>query len=121
MKDMVSKIILVIFFFGILIMFYKGCKYNEEITNHKGSTICKYTYCKEFPKTTESHFKYFIQNKEFNNASGRCPDNYKKRIRKFFTVDYSTIDPNKIEVHFTDEITDTAKILKAGFSREDLE
>ena len=121
MRNTLSKIILFILFLGLLIMFFKGYKYNQEITEHKDSTICKYTYCKEFPKTTESHFKYFIRNREYNNTYGGCPDNYEKKIRKFFALNYSTIDPNKIVVDFTKEITDTTKIFKAGFSKDDLD
>lgn len=34
---------------------------------------------------------------------------------------YSSKDPNKIEVDFLIEVTDTIAILKAGFSREEIE
>ncbi len=50
----------------------------------------------------------------------RCPENYEDKINKFFDVDYSSKDPSKMKVDFSNEVTDTTTILKAGFSKNDL-
>lgn len=121
MKRGISKLIVIITILGIFFLFLKGYLYEKEIEDNKEQTVCKYVFCKSFPKTTESFFKYNIKNKWFRNSYGECPDSSNIRINKFFVLYYSSRDPDKIEVDFSKEITDTTAILKAGFSREDIE
>ena len=120
MVNRISKIILYLLFLGLVILCIAGYKYHQEIKDYRGSTICKYTSCEKFPKTTASHFQYYVDYKKYTTTYGRCPDDSDNKLRKFFVVNYSTINPNKIEVDFSREITDTTEIIKAGFSKEDL-
>lgn len=65
-------------------------------------------------------FEYYVKDSLFRTEYGRCPGNYEDKIDKFFVVDYSSKDPSKIKVDFSNEVTDTTAILKAGFLKEDL-
>lgn len=121
MKKNINKFILLIMVFGLISLFIKGHLRSKEIQENKKQTICKFTFCKTFPKTTESFFKYNVNNKQYRNSYGRCPDHYDEKINKFFIIYYSSKDPNKIIVDFSKQITDTTAILKAGFTREEID
>jgi hypothetical protein len=116
----IYKLLLVILISGIINLFYNGLQYNNEIKKNKKTTVCKFIYCENAPKSTNSFFKYFVNNKTYINNYGRCPDNHEEKINRFYKIDYSSKDPNKIKVDFSVETKDTIEILKAGFSKEDL-
>jgi hypothetical protein len=115
------KSILILIVLGVISIFIKGYLYKQEIKNNNVQTVCKFVLCKTFPKTTKSIFTYNINNKWYINSYGKCPDNYDKKINKFFRIYYSSKDFNKIIVDFSKEIKDTTEILNAGFSKEELE
>jgi hypothetical protein len=106
---------------GLVAMFVKGYLYQEEIRDNREQTVCKFVLCKRFPKTTESFFKYRIDNRWYRNSYGQCPDNYDKKINKYFRLYYSSKDANKIIVDFSKEIIDTTEIINAGFSSNEFE
>jgi hypothetical protein len=108
--EKLSKLGLVIIFIGIVYLFVKGYNYKKEIKEYPGETICRYTFCKQFPKTTESFVKYYVNNKLYRNATGRCPDDSDLKINKYYYLKYSTIDPNKIIVDFSKEVNDSTLI-----------
>ncbi|RXM43292.1 hypothetical protein [Flavobacterium sp. YO64] len=120
MKDKISKLVLFAIVFGLIFLFIKGHLRSKEIQENKKQTVCKFVFCKTFPKTTVSFFKYNVNNKWYRNSCDRCPENYSEKINKFFIIDYSSKDPDNIRVDFSNQITDTTAILKAGFTREDI-
>ncbi|REG90831.1 hypothetical protein C8P67_11843 [Flavobacterium aquicola] len=79
------------------------------------TTVCQFVSCKEFPKTSSSYFKYYVNGKVYKENYGQCPPNYESKIGKYFILHYSNLDPEKITVDFSDEVTDTEKIFGAGF------
>ncbi|MHC0447856.1 hypothetical protein ACWA1F_20790 [Flavobacterium sp. 3-218] len=105
-----SKLVLVFFIIVAFGLFMKGHFYSKEIYENPGQTICKYTFCKQFPKTNTAYVKYYIDNKLYRNKAGRCPENYDMTIDKYFILNYSTNDPNKIRVDFSKEIKDSILI-----------
>ena len=105
-----SKLVLVFLIIGILCLFMKGYFSIKEIYENSGQTICKYTFCKQFPKTNVAYVKYYIGNKLYRNKAGRCPKNYKTTIDKYFVLNYSTIDPDNIHVDFSKEVKDSVLI-----------
>lgn len=121
MKLNIYKLILFFVFLGVGCLFFKGYLYKKEIEDNREQTVCKFVYCKKFPKTTESFFEYQINNKFYRNSYGKCPNNYDQIIKKFFVLYYSAKDPNKIEVDFSKQVTNTDKILESGFTEEDIE
>ena len=110
MKEKLSKLFLVLICIGLVYLIFKGKNYQNEIGEHQGETICKFTFCKQYPKSNSAFVKYYVNNKVYRNSSGRCPDNSVSKMNKFFILKYSTIDPNKIAVDFSKEITDSVQI-----------
>jgi hypothetical protein len=117
----IYKLLLVVIVFGLVFLFLKGYLYKKEIGNFKEQTICKFVYCKEFPKTSESFFEYYVNGVSYRNSFGKCPEKSDLKLNSFFTLNYSSKDPNKIEVNFSEQVTDTTLILNAGFSKTDIE
>lgn len=114
------KYVLLIFVLILGYLIFKGYNYKEEVNKNGNTTVAKFLYYKSFPKTKDYYFKYFVNGKSFVDIYGQTKSNFYKNKGKFYEVKYSKNDPNKIIVDFNKEITDTTKILEAGFSREDL-
>jgi len=115
--------VIVVFAFMLGIIVFAAISkdnYFNEIEKNKGTTICKYTYCYHGNKTSTARFRYYIDGVKYKNGGGSCPDYYKDKLKHFYVMHYSTLDPNKIDVDFTQEVTDTTAILNAGFSVEEL-
>lgn len=110
MKEKLSKLFWVLICIGLVYLVCKGKNYQKEIRENQGETICKFTFCKQYPKSNSAFVKYYVNNKVYRNSSGRCPDNSVSKMNKFFILKYSTIDPNKITVDFSKEITDSVRI-----------
>ena len=110
MSDKLSKIFLIILIVGLGYLFSRHFNYRKEIRDNRAQTICKYTFCKQFPKSTEAFVKYCVDGKLYRNSSGGCPENSEVALNKYYVLDYSTIDPNKIIVDFSKEITDSTLI-----------
>ena len=110
MKEKLSKLFLALICIGLVYLVCKGKNYQKEIRENQGETICKFTFCKQYPKSNSAFVKYYVNNKVYRNSSGRCPDNSVSKMNKFFILKYSTIDPNKIAVDFSKEITDSVRI-----------
>lgn len=110
MKEKLSKLFLALICIGLVYLVCKGKNYQKEIRENQGETICKFTFCKQYPKSNSAFVKYYVNNKVYRNSSGRCPDNSVSKMNKFFILKYSTIDPNKITVDFSKEITDSVRI-----------
>ena len=120
MKKIIYSIPVIIFFYCLIYSINKGCNYTKEINENKAQTICKYIECQHRGKVTKILMEYYVKYSLYITKYDRCPENYEKKIDKFFVIDYSSKDPNKIIVDFSNEVTDTIAILKAGFTIEDL-
>ncbi|WP_146603306.1 hypothetical protein [Flavobacterium aquaticum] len=120
MKNKISKFVLLLFLIVIISMFVKGYLYKKEVEENKVESICRYVNCKTYPKSTQSVFRYYVDDKLYKTEYGGCPDNYDKMIGRYYVFHYSKIDPNKIIVDYKTEVKDTVKILNAGFTSEDL-
>jgi hypothetical protein len=105
-----SKVFFVILLIVLVYLFMKESSYRKEIEEHPGQTICKYTFCKQYPKSTDAYVKYFVDDKLYRNSAGGCPDDYDLTINKYYVLNYSTIDPNKILVDFSKEVKDSTLI-----------
>lgn len=98
----------------------KRCNKLKEIRENKAQTICKLIECERRLKVRKSLIEYHVKDTLYITKYYNCPEDYEKKIDKFFVIDYSSKDPNKIIVDFSNEVTDTTTILKAGFTKEDL-
>ncbi|ESU21269.1 hypothetical protein FSS13T_27260 [Flavobacterium saliperosum S13] len=114
-KKNLSKIILLVILISVVVVFVKGYQTNNEIKKNGVDGICKFMYCKQFPKTTEANFAYYIEGKLYKNSFSSCPDNYENLEGHYFEMRYLKEDPNKFIVDFAKEIIDTVKIRSSGF------
>ena len=110
MSKKLSKILLFIMIVGVIYIFLQGYNDRQEIENHNGKTICKYTFCKKFQKSSEAFVKYVVDNKLYRTSAGGCPEKSDEKINKYFFLEYSTINPNKIQVDFSKEVKNKTEI-----------
>lgn len=105
-----SKVILVFIGLGLVYLVLKGRNYSEEIREYAGQTICRYTLCKPTKGSGIAYVKYYINGKLYRNRAGGCPDDSESKIDKYYVLNYSTIDPDKISVDFSKEVKDSTLI-----------
>lgn len=108
--ERVSKVILIFICIGLVYLVLKGRNYIEEIREYNGQTICRYSLCKPTKGSGIAYVKYYINGKLYRNRAGGCPDNSKSKINKYYVLNYSTIDPDKISVDFSKEVKDSTLI-----------
>lgn len=89
--------------------------------------IAKFILKEESPKLTGFHFVYHYNNKKVTVTNSGINDaNLDKiiidnlKINSFYLAKFDPRYPHIIIVNPTKHVTDTLKILKAGFSKEDL-
>ncbi|WP_298397362.1 hypothetical protein [Flavobacterium sp.] len=120
MKKIIYSIPVIVFIYCIIYAVNKRCDMLKEIRENKAQTICKFIECQRRLKVKKSLIEYHVKDSLYITKYYNCPENYEDKINKFFVVDYSSKDPSKIIVDFSNEVTDTTAILKAGFLKEDL-
>jgi hypothetical protein len=100
----------IILLFLIIFSVYKGNQYQKEMEDYPGFTICKYTFCKKYPKSSGAFVKFCLNDTLYRRDVGGCPENSTEMLNKYFLLKYSTLDNNKIQVDFSQEITDVEQI-----------
>jgi len=105
-----SKIFLILIFLGTIGLFVRGYLNKKELEENHEETICKYTFCKYFPKSSEAYFKYYVDGKVYRNSYGGCPENSPEKLNKFYVLYYSKTNPNNIMVDFSKEVKDEDQI-----------
>ncbi|RTY85829.1 hypothetical protein [Flavobacterium sp. GT3R68] len=114
-SEKLSKVFFFLIIIGGIYLLIQINKDRQEIENHPGKTICKYTFCKISRKSSTAFVKYVVDNKLYRTGAGGCPENSAEKINKFFFLKYSTLDPNKIQVDFSKEVTSKAEIEKLEY------
>ena len=112
-------IVIVIFVLWLIYNFYHGYNHNKELKESGIVTVGKITEFKGAAKGLYLNFKFFIDGK--SNFSDSPRDNNGEKIGEFFKVVYSSKNPEVSRIYLDEKITDTTLILKAGFSKEDIE
>ena len=110
-------VLLVIIFLPIYIR--AKIKLNKIKENGKIG-VGKFVEYVRYPKTRDYYFEYYNKSKKIKDLIKNPPDGFSKNIGKFYEIKYLD-NYDDIIVNFDKQITDTLAILKAGFSREDLE
>ncbi|HCQ13420.1 hypothetical protein [Flavobacterium sp.] len=100
----------IIILFLIIFSVYKGNQYQKEMEDYPGFTICKLTFCKEVRRGKTAYIKYFLNDTLYRRKGGSCPENSDLRLNKYFLLKYSTLDNDKIQVDFSQEITNVEQI-----------
>jgi hypothetical protein len=119
-----SKIVGLVVVASILII-YAGISsymYEEKLKKNGKITIAKLDSIQEYPKRTYGCISFYVGNtKHTSLESGLRSKISKKDIGKFYYVKYLPNATNIVRGVYSKEITDTIAILKAGFSKEDIE
>ncbi|MCA6423477.1 MAG: hypothetical protein IM568_11760 [Flavobacterium sp.] len=123
--------IVLIVCFLIIYFSTKDILAKNEIREKGKEIVVKFTSKTKLPKTTNFYFTYFIDKKKVTTANSGISysilnsdeeekniDNLK--INSFYLAKYIPDYPNVIIVDPTKQITDTAKILESGFSKNDI-
>ncbi|MFP9112298.1 hypothetical protein ACLI1A_00010 [Flavobacterium sp. RHBU_3] len=98
----------------------RAWNFDRELEKNGKVTIGKYVSRKNYPKTNDNFFIYFMKGLKYRVNGGRLPKEFSKNIGKFYKIKYSDKYVGVIRPMLNEEVTDTTEILKAGFSKEDL-
>ena len=82
--------------------------------------IGKFVSYKSYPKSSRSYFIYYLNGEKHREGSGRAPAGFRENIGKFYKMKYLDKYPDAIHPLYDQEVTDTAEILKAGFSMDEI-
>ncbi|KIA94974.1 MULTISPECIES: hypothetical protein [unclassified Flavobacterium] len=124
MKGNTKGLLIVGFVFILMIFGYMRSYWAEKELKKDGKiTIARIDSIFVPPKWSSTiYLSYYIDNKKC--TSSKEDVNYKsskKDIGKFYEFKYLPNSPRIVRLNFSKQITDTTAILKAGFSREEIE
>lgn len=121
MKNKIYATVVISFFSFLVVMIVRSYYVKYQIENYGVTIIGKYVMQKNYPKTQENHFIYYMNGKRIRDYSSKnvSPD-FKYNIGKFYKMKYLDKYPEAIHPLYDQEVTDTTEILNAGFSRKDL-
>ena len=120
MKNKIYATIVISFFIFLVIMIIRSYYISYQIENHGQIIIAKYVSYKNYPKSQENHFIYYINGKKVQNYASDNDVDFRQNIGKFYKIKYLIKYSEIIHPMYEEEVTDTTEILEAGFSKEDL-
>ena len=118
-KKHFNNSVLILVLIWILYIFYQGNNYDNEIKEFGVFTIGKVTKLKGASKKPGIDYRFNVNGKRVFSDSPISVKSIKKG--EFFKVIYSSKNPEICRIYLDEKITDTTLILKAGFSKEDIE
>jgi hypothetical protein len=121
-----SKILALLIIFPIIIFIIygqiKSYIYEKELQKDGKITIGKLDSIEEYPKRTYLHISYYIGKIKYTSfESGLQKKISPKDIGKFYKIKYLSNSPEIIRGIYSEQIIDNMTILKAGFSKKDIE
>lgn len=121
MKNKISAFIVIsiIIVFGCFLA--KGYMIKNDIEKNGKITIGKFVLQDNYNKGQTNFFIFYIDGNQYKENGGRAPKGFSENIGKFYKIIYSEKYKGHIQALFNEQVTDTVAILKAGFSREDIE
>ncbi|AWK02840.1 hypothetical protein HYN56_00875 [Flavobacterium crocinum] len=91
-----------------------------DIENKGKKSIGKFVLQDNYGKGQLNYFIFYIDGKKYKANGGRSPEGFSKNTGKFYKIIYSEKYKGHIKALFNEPITDTVIILKAGFSKEEI-
>jgi hypothetical protein len=110
--------VLVLVLIWLVYILYEGNNYDKEIKEFGVFTIGKVTNLKGASKRPGIDYSFNVSGKKVFSDSPVSINSIKEG--EFYKVVYSSKNPEVCRIYLDEKITDTALILKAGFSREDI-
>jgi hypothetical protein len=115
-QEKVFNSIIIISFIVFLIIQYNGLQRETYLKSNCVFTVGKTVRYSGTDDGGNSYieYKYYVDSLKYINYV--C-DDYKtgSPLKKYFKVKYSKIKPEISEMYLTEEVTDSAQIVKAGF------
>jgi hypothetical protein len=117
-KDDINFILfLIIIGLGIGYITYDSSKKNEELEKFKQKTVGKINRIDTKGKGVSSFvYSFFIDNKMYVGRIDRDKNPYIK-INDFYEIEYSAKNPHINKIILDEEITDSVKIMNAGYQK----
>jgi hypothetical protein len=134
-KHIPFKPIHLILIVGILLLIYLSIKsvyIRNEVRSDGNPIIAKFTLKDVLPKTTTFYFTYYFKGQKVTtgnsgikysilNSEKETTAITNLKLNAFYLANFDANYPNVIIVNPLKQITDTTAILKAGFSKDELE
>ena len=112
---------MVIVFFYLLFLFILFDFYVKNDLKSKGlNSIGKYVYYRAWAKGDSNYFEFYVDSIRYKSNGGRVPKLFHNNIGKFYRIKYSKKYKRHVIVDFSQEVKDTSEILKAGFTKEEI-
>ncbi|OUL60301.1 hypothetical protein [Flavobacterium sp. AJR] len=121
-----SKVVPILILGSFLIFVLYGqirsYRYEKELKKEGKTTIGRIDSIVRLPKWSNMYTSYYIDNRRYiYHENDLDAEITKTDIGKFYEVKYLSHLPKVIRVNYSKQITDTTAVLKAGFSREEIE
>ncbi|OYQ33903.1 hypothetical protein CHU92_12505 [Flavobacterium cyanobacteriorum] len=116
----ISKIILLLLVIVVICFIIDGYHRKYNLENYGKTTIGKYVSQRNYPKSQQNFFIYYVKGVKYKHDGGRTPRGFSKNIGNFYKIKYSIKYKGVIKPLFDEQVTDTTEILQAGFTKEDL-
>ena len=125
-----GHLILIIFILMLIFIQLRSYNLENQIKKSNNFIIAKFESKVRFPKTTDFNFGYYINGKKYITANSGINYSILNSSLETKLIDSLTINcfylaklnikyPKVIIVYPNKQITDTATILKAGFTKDD--
>ncbi|MFN3753919.1 hypothetical protein [Flavobacterium sp.] len=119
--EKISKVFVIAFIIGALGMIIYGYRIKFDIEINGKASIGKYVSRNSWGKGEVNNLIYYVDGIKHEGNGGRVSKGFENNIGKFYRIQYSTKYENHIKAFFDQEVIDTLEILKAGFSKSEIE
>jgi hypothetical protein len=120
MGSKIYKFIFILMLVGVIWIIVRGIQLKSNIEEHGIVSVGKYVSYKDYPKTEANYFAFYIDGVKYRDDVGRLPIGFRENLGKFYKIIYSTKYKGNMKVFTDEQITDSLKILEAGFSKQQM-
>jgi hypothetical protein len=120
MKSKISIFFLIMILFGLIYIINSGHTINDDIENNGKESVGRFVAYDKYGKTRSYYFVFYINDKKYRENGGNPPEGFLQNKGKFYRIIYSEKYKGFFRVFFDKEVRDTAEILNAGFSRDEI-
>ena len=120
MKNRIYAVIIISFSLGLIYLIIAGNIEGSDIDKNGKIIIGKYVARDKWGKYRSNYFSYYVGKEKHKSGGGVGPIDFYKNIGKFYKIKYLDKYPEAIHPLYEQEVTDTAEILNAGFSMDDI-
>lgn len=105
---------------GLIYGIFRGYLVNSDLDNYGKESIGRFVSYRKHAKSADYNFTFYIDGKKYKENAGRMPKGFRANRGKFYKIIYSEKYKGSFRVFIDQEVTDTLKILEAGFSNEEI-